>query len=68
MNEIINGAEKIDEMAGELLYYVSDEAVNLEKMSVKKDGRYGTKRNECLYFVRKYRGNDCYFRRDIDFI
>ena len=36
MNEIINGAEKIDEMAGELLYYVSDESVNLEKISVKK--------------------------------
>ena len=36
MNEIISGAEKIDEMAGELLYYVSDEAANTELILVKE--------------------------------
>lgn len=36
MNEIINGAERIDEMAGELLYYVSDDSVKQEKVSLKK--------------------------------
>jgi signal transduction histidine kinase/tetratricopeptide (TPR) repeat protein len=36
MNEIINGAERIDEMAGELLYYVSEESANQEKVSISK--------------------------------
>lgn len=36
MNEIINGAERIDEMAGELLYYVSEESTTQETVSLKK--------------------------------